>query len=49
MRCIAVTTSLPEHPLRSMNPDVIKQHPGLITIADILGFEEQVEREAYEQ
>ncbi|KAK4525057.1 hypothetical protein GAYE_SCF07G2962 [Galdieria yellowstonensis] len=39
MRCIAVTTSLSADHFQSVSPDVIKEHPGVITIADILGFE----------
>ncbi|EME26962.1 phosphoglycolate phosphatase [Galdieria sulphuraria] len=43
MRCIAVTTSLSAEQLSSLYPDVIKEHPGLITISDILGLEEDVQ------
>eukprot|EP00871_Galdieria_phlegrea_P002842 jgi/Galph1/3559/GphlegSOOS_G2195.1 len=41
MRCIAVTTSLKEEELRALKPDVIRQHPGVITVADILAFDEE--------
>ncbi|GJQ08239.1 hypothetical protein GpartN1_g30.t1 [Galdieria partita] len=48
MRCIAVTTSLSAEQLRTVGPHVIKEHPGLITIADILGFEERKDLEECE-